>query len=124
MNDVSGILFSSNVKLIDWFSYLCWQKLSFLPKNSWKSFFPAVQITDLLVNITKHVLIPKHEVLTDRQKKNLLKKFNIEEKQVSWYNLEKHISDMNYVFLNCLCPGYGPFYSSFNFSMLHPQWTR
>nr|AFK37140.1 unknown [Lotus japonicus] len=40
------------------------------------------QITDLLVNITKHVLKPKHQVLTDRQKKNLLKKFNIEEKQL------------------------------------------
>ncbi|CAJ1914413.1 unnamed protein product [Sphenostylis stenocarpa] len=40
------------------------------------------QITDLLVNITKHVLKPKHEVLTDRQKKNLLKKFNVEEKQL------------------------------------------
>ncbi|WVZ08371.1 hypothetical protein V8G54_021717 [Vigna mungo] len=39
-------------------------------------------ITDLLVNITKHVLKPKHQVLTDRQKKNLLKKFNIEEKQL------------------------------------------
>lgn len=40
------------------------------------------QITDLLVNITKHVLKPKHQVLTDRQKKNLLKKYNIEEKQL------------------------------------------
>ncbi|XP_027352526.1 DNA-directed RNA polymerase V subunit 5A [Abrus precatorius] len=40
------------------------------------------QITDLLVNITKHVLKPKHQVLTDRQKQNLLKKYNIEEKQL------------------------------------------
>lgn len=40
------------------------------------------QITDLLINITKHVLKPKHQVLTDRQKKNLLKKYNLEEKQL------------------------------------------
>ncbi|XP_040369460.1 DNA-directed RNA polymerase V subunit 5A-like [Rosa chinensis] len=39
------------------------------------------QITDLLVNITKHVLKPKHQVLTERAKQNLLRKYNIEEKQ-------------------------------------------
>lgn len=43
------------------------------------------QITDLLVNITKHVLKPKHRVLTDQEKDRLLKKFSIEEKQVSVY---------------------------------------
>ncbi|AES81251.1 putative DNA-directed RNA polymerase [Medicago truncatula] len=40
------------------------------------------QITDLLVNATKHVLKPKHQVLTDKQKKNLLKKYDIQEKQL------------------------------------------
>lgn len=40
------------------------------------------QITDLLVNITKHVLKPKHQVLTDQEKEQLLKKYNIEEKQL------------------------------------------
>ncbi|KAK4281954.1 hypothetical protein QN277_013392 [Acacia crassicarpa] len=40
------------------------------------------QITDLLVNITKHVLKPKHEVLTNQQKQELLKKYNVEEKQL------------------------------------------
>ncbi|CAJ2671615.1 unnamed protein product [Trifolium pratense] len=40
------------------------------------------QITDLLVNVTKHVLKPKHQVLTDKQKKNLLKKYDIQEKQL------------------------------------------
>ncbi|XP_054815865.1 DNA-directed RNA polymerase V subunit 5A [Prosopis cineraria] len=40
------------------------------------------QITDLLVNITKHVLKPKHEVLTNQQKQELLKKYNLEEKQL------------------------------------------
>ncbi|XP_068341824.1 DNA-directed RNA polymerase V subunit 5A-like isoform X2 [Pyrus communis] len=57
------------------------------------------QITDLLVNITKHVLKPKHRVLTDKEKGKLLKKYNIEEKQLPrlsrkdaisrYYGLEK-----------------------------------
>ncbi|KAJ9184960.1 hypothetical protein P3X46_004644 [Hevea brasiliensis] len=57
------------------------------------------QITDLLVNITKHLLKPKHEVLTDREKEKLLKKYSIEEKQLPrllkkdaiahYYGLEK-----------------------------------
>ncbi|KAF5821274.1 putative DNA-directed RNA polymerase [Helianthus annuus] len=40
------------------------------------------QITDLLVNITKHVLKPKHRVMTDKEKEKLLKKFNLDEKQL------------------------------------------
>ncbi|XP_071686519.1 DNA-directed RNA polymerases IV and V subunit 5B-like [Rutidosis leptorrhynchoides] len=40
------------------------------------------QITDLLVNITKHVLKPKHRVITDQEKEKLLKKFNLNEKQL------------------------------------------
>ncbi|KAK1315809.1 hypothetical protein QJS10_CPA05g00789 [Acorus calamus] len=40
------------------------------------------QITDLLVNITKHVLKPKHEILTPEEKHKLLKKYNLEEKQL------------------------------------------
>ncbi|KAG2687299.1 hypothetical protein I3843_09G045800 [Carya illinoinensis] len=57
------------------------------------------QITDLLVNITKHVLKPKHRILTDQEKRRLLKKYNIEEKQLPrmlrkdaiarYYGLEK-----------------------------------
>ncbi|GJS89707.1 DNA-directed RNA polymerase V subunit 5A [Tanacetum coccineum] len=57
------------------------------------------QITDLLVNITKHVLKPKHRVITDAEKEKLLKKFNLEEKQLprmsqkdaiaQYYGLEK-----------------------------------
>ncbi|EEF33224.1 DNA-directed RNA polymerase V subunit 5A [Ricinus communis] len=57
------------------------------------------QITDLLVNITKHVLKPKHQVLTDREKQKLLKDYCIEEKQLPrllrkdaiarYYGLEK-----------------------------------
>lgn len=57
------------------------------------------QITDLLVNITKHELKPKHQVLTDAEKEIILKKFSIEEKQLPrmlqkdaiarYYGLEK-----------------------------------
>ncbi|CAK9185905.1 unnamed protein product [Ilex paraguariensis] len=57
------------------------------------------QITDLLVNITKHVLKPKHQVLSDKDKQKLLKKFSLEEKQLPrmlqkdaiarYYGLEK-----------------------------------
>ncbi|KAL1191551.1 DNA-directed RNA polymerase V subunit 5A [Cardamine amara subsp. amara] len=57
------------------------------------------QITDLLVNITKHVLRPQHRVLNDNEKTALLEKFNIEEKQlpriskkdsiVRYYGLQK-----------------------------------
>ncbi|CAI9287699.1 unnamed protein product [Lactuca saligna] len=57
------------------------------------------QITDLLVNITKHVLKPRHRVITDVEKAKLLKKFNLNEKQLprmsqkdaiaQYYGLEK-----------------------------------
>lgn len=40
------------------------------------------QITDLLVNITKHLLKPQHRVLTAEEKQRLLKKYSIEEKQL------------------------------------------
>lgn len=43
-----------------------------------------LQITDLLVNITKHELKPKHRVLTNEEKQELLKKYSLEEKQVSF----------------------------------------
>ncbi|EEF49580.1 DNA-directed RNA polymerase II, putative [Ricinus communis] len=39
-------------------------------------------ISDLLVNITKHVLKPRHEVLTAEQKQQLLNKFSSEDKQL------------------------------------------
>ncbi|XP_073284998.1 DNA-directed RNA polymerase V subunit 5A-like [Primulina huaijiensis] len=57
------------------------------------------QILDLLINITKHELKPKHQVLTDEEKESLLKKYSIEEKQLPrmshndaiarYYGLEK-----------------------------------
>ena len=39
-----------------------------------------LQISELLVNITKHVLQPKHEILTAEEKKVLLRKY----KTTSW----------------------------------------
>ncbi|XP_052173044.1 DNA-directed RNA polymerase V subunit 5A-like [Diospyros lotus] len=57
------------------------------------------QITDLLVNITKHALKPRHQLLTEEEKQKLLKKFNLEDKQLPrmlqkdaiarYYGLEK-----------------------------------
>ncbi|KAI8562115.1 hypothetical protein RHMOL_Rhmol03G0009500 [Rhododendron molle] len=56
-------------------------------------------ITDLLANITKHVLMPKYEILTVGDKQKLLKKYNVEDKQMprmlendaisKYYGLEK-----------------------------------
>jgi DNA-directed RNA polymerase I, II, and III subunit RPABC1 len=57
------------------------------------------KIADLLVNITKHVLKPKHHVLTDQEKQKLLQQYSIDEKQLprllkkdaiaKYYGLEK-----------------------------------
>ena len=47
---------------------------------------PAVietfQESDLVVNITKHVLVPKHSVLSDAEKKELLQKYRLKESQL------------------------------------------
>ncbi|PKA59720.1 hypothetical protein AXF42_Ash011844 [Apostasia shenzhenica] len=37
------------------------------------------QITELLVNIMKHALMPKHEILQDKEKRELLEKYNVED---------------------------------------------
>ncbi|KAF9593925.1 hypothetical protein IFM89_026168 [Coptis chinensis] len=60
---------------------------------------PCFQITDLLVNITKHVLMPKHELLSLKEKEKLFKKYSVEENQIPcmletdaiarYYGLEK-----------------------------------
>ncbi|XP_010247052.1 PREDICTED: DNA-directed RNA polymerases IV and V subunit 5B-like [Nelumbo nucifera] len=57
------------------------------------------QITDLLINITKHVLKPKHEILTPEEKEKILNKYSLEDKQMPrmlqsdaiarYYGLEK-----------------------------------
>lgn len=47
---------------------------------------PAVietfQESDLVVNITKHVLVPKHVVLNDGEKKELLERYRLKESQL------------------------------------------
>nr|GLL24905.1 DNA-directed RNA polymerase V subunit 5C [Ipomoea trifida] len=40
------------------------------------------QITDLLINVTKHIAQPEHEILTAEEKAKLLKAYNIEENQM------------------------------------------
>ncbi|KAK9163960.1 hypothetical protein Syun_004862 [Stephania yunnanensis] len=71
------------------------QALTTLPRVKIELF----QITDLLVNVTKHVLMPKHEVLSLAEKEKLLKKYSLDDKQIPrmletdalarYYGLEK-----------------------------------
>lgn len=42
----------------------------------------SFQESDLVVNITKHVLVPKHVVLSDAEKKELLVKYRLKESQL------------------------------------------
>lgn len=59
------------------------------------------------MNITSHVLKPKHQVLTPREKEKLLKKYNLEEKQVSSlstaYTMDNKICHVQYMFFEILC---------------------
>ncbi|XP_058105628.1 DNA-directed RNA polymerase V subunit 5A-like [Magnolia sinica] len=61
-------------------------KMTAQARQATKELFPykveLFQITDLLMNITKHVLKPKHEILTPEEKQKLLSKYNVEEKQL------------------------------------------
>ncbi|XP_062008027.1 uncharacterized protein LOC133725026 isoform X1 [Rosa rugosa] len=39
-------------------------------------------ISELLVNVTKHVLQPKYEILTAEEKKHLLRKYKLEDNKI------------------------------------------
>ncbi|XP_010922166.1 DNA-directed RNA polymerase V subunit 5A isoform X1 [Elaeis guineensis] len=51
-------------------------------KDIFKFKVETFHITELLVNITKHVLKPRHDVLTEEEKQKLLKKYNVEDSQL------------------------------------------
>lgn len=51
-------------------------------KDIFKFKVETFHITELLVNITKHVLKPRHDILTENEKQKLLKKFNVEDSQL------------------------------------------
>ncbi|XP_068663871.1 DNA-directed RNA polymerase V subunit 5A isoform X2 [Aristolochia californica] len=65
----------------------------------WKFKIELFQITDLLMNITKHILKPCHEILSPEEKQKLLTKYSLEDKQLPcmlqsdaiarYYGLEK-----------------------------------
>ncbi|KAK1548959.1 hypothetical protein Q3G72_010772 [Acer saccharum] len=56
------------------------------------------QITDLLVNITKHILTPKYEILNAAKKHNILKKYEVEEKQVDSVTIIVTIINIGHAF--------------------------
>ncbi|CAK9140268.1 unnamed protein product [Ilex paraguariensis] len=74
-------------------------QVSYFVLNQTSQFQFCYKVTDLLVNFTKHVLEPKHEILTAVEKQKLLKRYNVEDKQIPrmpqndatarYYGLEK-----------------------------------
>jgi DNA-directed RNA polymerase I, II, and III subunit RPABC1 len=47
-----------------------------------KYLLEVFQESELIVNITKHVLVPKHEVMTPEEKKTLLARYRLKESQL------------------------------------------
>lgn len=53
-----------------------------LAASTEKYTFELFKHAELLVNITKHKLVPKHTLLTDEEKKELLAKYHLNESQL------------------------------------------
>lgn len=53
-----------------------------LQEASSKYFIEQFTENELLVNITEHTLVPKHEVLTDEEKKTLLQRYKVKDSQL------------------------------------------
>ena len=53
-----------------------------LQYDSGKTTLEVFLENELLVNITKHILVPKHEVLSDMEKLELLKRYKLKESQL------------------------------------------
>ncbi len=58
---------------------LCEKHISFLQGSIQLEYFEE---RDLIVNITEHELVPQHVVLSDDEKKELLKKYRVKESQL------------------------------------------
>ncbi|KAI9116236.1 hypothetical protein K1719_013166 [Acacia pycnantha] len=56
--------------------------LQFFAEKSSKLHLETFQESELLVNVTKHVLVPEHKVLTNSEKKTLLERYTIKESQL------------------------------------------
>ncbi|KHN15236.1 DNA-directed RNA polymerases I, II, and III subunit RPABC1 [Glycine soja] len=87
---------------LKWLILVVQSKMTSFAKKDLENFpfkVETIKIDDLLVNITKHVLQPKYEILTDEEKQALLTKHNLDEKQLPhmlktdtiarYYGLEK-----------------------------------
>lgn len=59
---------------------------------SMKYRYEVFKITELLVDITEHELVPLHQVLTDEEKKTVLKRYNLKETQLPRMMLSDPIS--------------------------------